>query len=303
VAKLNDLKKIFLLIFVAVVCACSSVKGISIDPKNGNTYQADSSNNEISAESTFVFQQPVATPTQIHGLQQNNETKQTTIRRGPGGVDVPILLYHHVTEGKPSNSYSISKENFKKQLDYLVQNGYRTISMNALVQAITNGTDLPEKPIIITFDDGNQNVFFNAFPIMEEKGLTGMVFIIANRINAEGFLSARQLTEMISAGWEVGSHGMRHVDLVKQPQALRDEIGNSKKFIENALNINIYSFAYPYGKANKVTIDWVKQIGYSSALGLGITNHHDMENIFYLSRREVKNDLSMLDFQKLIDSN
>jgi peptidoglycan/xylan/chitin deacetylase (PgdA/CDA1 family) len=303
VAKLSDLKKVFLLIIIAVVCGCSFVKGISIDPKNGNTYQENSSINGIGAESTFGFQQPEPTPTQMPGFQQNNETEQNTIWRGPGRVDVPILLYHHITEGKPTNLYSVSKENFQEQMDYLVQNGYRTISMNALVEALKNGTDLPEKPIIITFDDGNQNVYFNAYPIMKERGLTGAVFIIANRINVEGFLSVRQLTEMILAGWEVGSHGMRHVDMVKEPQALRDEIGNSKKLIENALKIKIYSFAYPYGKADKVTIDWVKQIGYSSALGLGITNHQDMENIYFLNRREVKNDLSMQDFQKLIDSN
>ena len=222
------------------------------------------------------------------------------VHLGPGTVNVPILLYHHVLEGKATNQYSVSFRDFQEQLSYLKDNEYHTISLLQLVQAITVGADLPEKSVILTFDDGNENVYLNAFPLMKNYGFTGVVYIIANRINAEGFLSVEQIKELLSSGWEIGSHGMNHVDLVKNPQALRDEIGTSKKKIEDSLEIKVTSFAYPYGEALNLTKDWVKQIGYLAGMGLGITNRHNKNNLFYLDRRQVESDMDMSDFVKLL---
>lgn len=255
-----------------------------------------------STNELFVIgQDQVISPTPPNYFDRKNNFEDSNLLSGPGKIAIPILLYHHITEANVSNSYSVSKANFKNQLEYLSLNGYQTISINSLVKAIMVGAELPRKPVILTFDDGNQNVYQNAFSLMKDKGFFGMVLIIASRINAEGFLSVQQLMELSSAGWEIGSHGMRHVDLVKEPQVLRDEIGNSKKFIENALHLHVSVFAYPYGKADHVTMDWVKQIGYTSALGLGISNNHNQGNLFYLERREIKNEMSLDDFAKVLE--
>jgi peptidoglycan/xylan/chitin deacetylase (PgdA/CDA1 family) len=223
-------------------------------------------------------------------------------RQGPGNVDIPILLYHHISIGAPANSYTVSQAVFRDQMDYLSKNGFNTISMDDLVRSIEFGADLPSKPVMITFDDGNENVYLNAFPIMQEKDFFGIVMIIANRIGADGFLSDEQLLILNQHGWEIGSHGTRHIDLVKEPQALRDEIANSKRIIEKKLNLPVTIFAYPYGKASPQAMDWVKRIGYLSALGLGINNDHSSEDLFYLQRREVKKEFDLVEFSRLLEA-
>ena len=252
------------------------------------------------------------TPLSTEFIQPTTVTSEATgsmdddhifVHSGPGKVFVPILLYHHILEGKPPNPYSVSVGNFQEQLSYLKDNGYHTISLPQLIQAITVGADLPEKSIILTFDDGNENVYLNAFPLMKEFGFIGEVYIIANRIDAEGFLTKEQIKELLSSGWEIGNHGMKHIDLVQHPQALRDEIGVSKKKIENELGMKITSFAYPYGEATNLTMDWVKRIGYLAGMGLGITNQQTKENLFYLNRRQVESNMGIPDFAKLLSNN
>lgn len=257
---------------------------------------------EENTASPDVTSQPTFTPNPIDNFNVINDSASNLVRQGPGKVYVPILLYHHITNGTPANAYSVSQVVFREQMDYLSQNGFKTISMVDLLRSIQDGADLPQKPVMITFDDGNENVYFNAFPIMQEKGFTGIALIIANRINVEGYLSVEQLRKIYDNGWEIGSHGMQHFDLVKEPQALRDEIGNSKKTIESILDLKITIFAYPYGKANALTMDWVKRIGYHSALGLGISNGHVAGNLFYLQRREVKNEFGLVEFAQLLEN-
>lgn len=222
--------------------------------------------------------------------------------QGPGEIFVPILLYHHILKHNGENIYTVSEINFRDQMNYLKNNGYSSITTRQLVEAIIEGANLPQKPILITFDDGNENTYLNAFPVMNELGLTGTVYIIANRLKANGFLSVEQLKELINNGWEVGSHGYTHADLVEHPGALRDEIGESKKKLEDVLETDIFTFAYPFGKATTVTKNWVKQIGYFSGMGLGISNVHSENDIWYLSRRQINNDTSLNEFQQLLSN-
>jgi hypothetical protein len=100
-------------------------------------------------------------------------------RQGPGPVIVPILLYHHIgysLEG--DTTYYITPEVFDQQMNLLYQWGYQTISLALLVKAITEGADLPPKPILLTFDDGSDTIYERALPIMQRYGFTGMSYIV-----------------------------------------------------------------------------------------------------------------------------
>jgi len=288
-----------LFLFLFILCGCSFLSDgneISLTKNLNSNVTEETKTIEITPSMVKSGQLATSTPE----INRTINDAYNIVHLGPGTVNVPILLYHHVLEGKATNQYSVSFRDFQEQLSYLKDNEYHTISLLQLVQAITVGADLPEKSVILTFDDGNENVYLNAFPLMKNYGFTGVVYIIANRINAEGFLSVEQIKELLSSGWEIGSHGMNHVDLVKNPQALRDEIGTSKKKIEDSLEIKVTSFAYPYGEALNLTKDWVKQIGYLAGMGLGITNRHNKNNLFYLDRRQVESDMDMSDFVKLL---
>ena len=295
------MKKIIILPILLFLCGCSLLSRNEIGLAK----------NFLSGIS-FIPKKFEKTPLATEFIQPTTMTSEATssmddgyifVHNGPGKVIVPILLYHHILEGKSPNPYSVSAGNFQEQLSYLKEYEYHTISLSQLIQAITVGADLPEKSIILTFDDGNKNVYLNAFPLMKEFGFIGEVYIIANRIDAEGFLTRKQIMELLSSGWEIGSHGMKHIDLVLNPEALRDEIGTSKKKIEDMLDIKLTSFAYPYGKATKITMDWVRQIGYLVGMGLGISNQHNKENLFYLNRRQVESDMDISDFVKLLAIN
>jgi len=224
-------------------------------------------------------------------------------QQGPGEVIVPILLYHHILNNKADNIYTVSSAKFRDQMQYLKENNYSTIEPEILIKAIIEGVDLPEKPVLISFDDGNENVFLNAFPIMEEFDFSGTVYIISNRLNIDGFLSIEQINTLTNNGWVVGSHGNSHVDVVENPYALSDEVAVSKEKLEEALSIKITTFAYPFGKADSLSKDWVKRIGYTAGMGLGIQNTHTKNDIWYLSRRQVNSDTTLDEFIQLLSYN
>src|SRR4030042_3971235 len=112
--------------------------------------------------------------------------------------------------------------------------GYSTITPSKLVVVLINGGEFPPRPVVITFDDGNSNIYENAFPIMHELGFVGAVYIVANRLQSNGFLNVEQLQEMADDGWEIGSHAMSHADLTVDTSIARYEILQSRLTLEEA---------------------------------------------------------------------
>jgi len=219
----------------------------------------------------------------------------------PGPVTVPILLYHHVRASAPLVRYSLDAQRFEAQLDDLVNHGYHTITMQDLVDAIRTGAPLPDRPIVLTFDDGNLDVLEQAFPRMLARGMVGVVYVVGNRIGAEGFLSGEDLKRLRDAGWEIGSHGMTHLALSDlRAEAMPAEIEGSKTAIEAALGKPIHSFAYPFGMVTDESLLLVVAAGYTSGAGLGIGNEHRPDGLLYLSRREVRGTYDLESFRALL---
>jgi peptidoglycan/xylan/chitin deacetylase (PgdA/CDA1 family) len=224
------------------------------------------------------------------------------IPRGPGEVNVPILLYHRILPDPKSLLYSVEIQAFADQMESLVQLGYQSIWVSQLREAIVNGAELPPKPVILTFDDGNLDNYENAFPIMRSRGLFGTAYIVANRLGSKGYLSIPQIKEMMAAGWEIGSHSMTHADLTVIPSSqLREEILGSRMRLETALDIPIHSFAYPYGSVNPQIAVKVSRYGYFTGMGLGKFSTHSSGSLFYLDRLEIRGTMSLEDFQTLLE--
>ena len=87
-----------------------------------------------------------------------------------GQVVAPILLYHHIADVGNSNRYYVSVENFRLQMLTLKQEGYTSVTPAMLVEALVYGAELPPKPVVITFDDGNLDVYTSAFPSHARAG-------------------------------------------------------------------------------------------------------------------------------------
>lgn len=235
------------------------------------------------------------TPTVTLTVTPNPTPTPTWALQGPGKVVSPILLYHHIgTASSPAaSSYYTSPEDFEAQMKALRDWGYTSITISQLVEAIMNSALLPNHPVVITFDDGNLNVYTNAFPIMRKYGFTGVMYIIANKLHADGYMGIDQIKEMAAAGWEVGSHSMTHAHLREAHDRLNFEIAQSRINLQEALGVPVRSFAYPYGEMDEVVGKQVQSYGYTSAVGLGTLWNQSLYNLYYLSRREVSNGVDL----------
>jgi peptidoglycan/xylan/chitin deacetylase (PgdA/CDA1 family) len=218
----------------------------------------------------------------------------------PGQVIGPILLYHHVSDANSGNRYYITPDVFRAQLQALRDWGYASITVSELVNALVNGSDLPPRPVVITFDDGNVDIYQNAFPIMQEMGFVGTFYIVGNRLNSQYYVTAEQLQDMINQGWEIGCHGMSHIDLTLDHSVVGYEMATSRTTLENALGVQVNTFAYPYGKTDEFVSNKASEYGYRAAMGLGLGWKHTWGTLFYLNRIEIQSDYSMDKFASLL---
>lgn len=181
----------------------------------------------------------------------------------------PILEYHTVTNNPlpESEIYNVPPAEFSAQLDYLQENGYTTITLNDFIMACRYGKTLPEKPIILTFDDGYADNYSEMLPILEAHGMTAVIFVITNQLGKPGYLSFWQLKDLQKRGIEIGSHTADHLPLVTlSGEFLDNQIRISKIFLEwNGLD-PIGSMSYPNGVYSPEIIEMLKAENYLSAV-------------------------------------
>jgi peptidoglycan/xylan/chitin deacetylase (PgdA/CDA1 family) len=191
---------------------------------------------------------------------------------------VPILLYHRLgtpPRGARVPGQYVSPRRFRRHLAFLRARGYHSLPLLALA---TPEAALPPKPVVITFDDGYAGLHRHALPALTELGFQATVFMVAEGIGGlnswetaigdveESMLSLAQLQEMRQAGVEIGSHTLRHPHLTALPPAqMAQEIGDSRRRLEDQLGTPCLSFAYPYGDWNRTARDLVEKAGYRVA--------------------------------------
>ena len=219
---------------------------------------------------------------------------------GPGEVTVPILVYHHIDFSPSNGRYYVSPAEFERQMYLLHKWGYKTISVELLVTAIKKGALLPPRPILLTFDDGTLSTFNNAFPIMRKYNFTGTTYIIYNYIGAENYMNVDKLRELVAAGWEIGSHSLSHENLTENPKHQNNEIIESRRRLQSLLDVPILSFAYPFGAYDKDSLQYVRDAGYTAAMGLGNTARQNNQNIFYLYRLAIERDTNLQNFVQML---
>jgi len=235
-------------------------------------------------------------------IQPNSQIVATPawVWNPPGKVVAPILLYHHVAVSSQPARYYVSPAVLEDQLRSLIAWGYTPIPLSRLVQALVNGAGLPERPVVITFDDGNLDVYQNAFPILRRYGFPATFFVIVDQIGIKGYAQLDQLQDLLAAGWEIGSHTKTHADLNQAEVNLNSEINQSRQELEALLVTQVSSFSFPYGLTNPYASKMVRETGYQSAVGLGGLFTHTLKTQFYLSRIEVRGDGDLGEFASLL---
>lgn len=197
----------------------------------------------------------------------------------PGGLKqtgyqtVPVLHYTKIT-AKRKGTNSVTADLFTKQLRYLINDGFRTVSLDEFYGFLNLNAQLPPKTVIITFDTTQRWVYDIAYPILLRLGLKAAVFIQPDRIDQPGHLTWEEVNKLAAAGFDIGTTGRTGKNLTRlrhenDPealiQALEDEINTPREVIRKKTNRSCRYFAYPGGAMDDMVIALLKRHGYRAA--------------------------------------
>ena len=240
--------------------------------------------------------------------EQTSETVPTPPTRTPiplpERAEVPILMYHYVSE-LPSDAdvyrrdLTISPEAFEAQLEYLDEAGYHPITLTDLYLYLTEGYPLPEKPIVLTFDDGYRDAYEVVFPKLMDHGFPGTFFVLATpaHYESEVYLTWAQMKEMSDAGMAIEAHGRDHVDLRNRSyDFLVYQVLGVKEAIEHHTGRTPRFFCYPSGQRDANVIKVLASAGYHAAVTTEWGQTYTRENLFEMPRFRVHGGESLKSF-------
>jgi len=226
---------------------------------------------------------------------------------------IPVLLYHGISDEPSAGAarFTLAPGVFEEHMRHLVDAGYRSLTVSAFVPPLRGDPGgLPERPVVITFDDGFHNFLSEALPVMERHGLVSTLYATtgfmgegaagANRWG-DRMLSWSELAEVARRGVEVGGHTHTHPMLDTLPhRSARAEIAGCKDLIEQHLQAPVASFAYPHGYSSAWVRRAVQQAGYTSACAVKNALSHLGDDRFAIARLMLETTHSMDDFRRML---
>ena len=256
---------------------------------------------------------------------------ETSLNNSNETIKLPIIMYHHLIKNNSRLSdFTIRPEQFEKDMIYLKEKGYETINTKQLLGYFYNNEPLPEKPIMITFDDGHESFYEYAYPILKKYDLKAVLSVVGSftdtysenedhNINYS-YSTWKQINEMSDSGYvEIGNHTY---DLHKTDKGRKgcskksgEDLESYRKFLtkdvsklqEQIINYTGYNpgiFTYPFGSFNKDTKQIIKDLGFSIIFTCsGVVNEIDKNNpdiLYNLGRFNRPNGKSSEDFFKKI---
>lgn len=185
---------------------------------------------------------------------------------------VPILMYHSIGY-KDGDSFFVTPENFRRQMEYIKKRGYEVISLDELANLISSSKPFRKNKVVITFDDGYKDNFLYAYPVLKEMNFPATIFIVTDFIgkkyddSGKEFISWEEVAVMSNNGISFGGHTKSHVELgvVTDEVFAFEEISGSKKAIEKNIRKESGYFSYPVGSFNDKVKVLVKKAGYKGA--------------------------------------
>jgi len=203
--------------------------------------------------------------------------------------EVPVLCYHHIREAKPGQSetlknYSVSPAQFAEQMKTLKDSGYESILPDQLYNYLVHDGKLPAKPVMLTFDDTDEEQFTIGSKEMEKYGFKGVYFIMTISINRPRYMSKEQLKQLADNGNAVEAHTWDHHMVTKyQGDDWEKQLIQPKKKVEEITGKPAQYFAYPFGVWNKAAIAEIKKAGYKMAFSLS-TKRDSTEPLYTIRR-------------------
>ncbi len=200
--------------------------------------------------------------------------------------EIPVLNYHEIDNANHI-SLALSTDEFNAQMKYLKDNGYNTITPDQLLDYLQYGKPLPENSVLITFDDGYQDNYTNAYPILKKYNLNATIFLISHYIGLTNYLTWPEITTMKNNGnitFEGHTYSHPFLSKITDDNKLRQQLLDSKIDLENHLGYKIKYLAYPYGDYNQHVISLVKQYGYRAAFTVKLGDDAEYDDLYVLNR-------------------
>jgi peptidoglycan/xylan/chitin deacetylase (PgdA/CDA1 family) len=224
-------------------------------------------------------------------------------------ADVPILMYHYISAPPPDADIyrldlSVTPQNFEAQLAWLRSQGYTTITLGDLVYHLTLGRPLPDKPVVLTFDDGYRDNYENAFPLLKKYGCVGTFFLVTRPIDVgdPNYMTWDMVVEMHRAGMSMQPHGYRHYDLKgKSLDLLVYEIVGAKEAIEERTGESVRFFSYPAGSYDQRTIDVLQSAHFWAAVTTIQGRQQSSAAPFELRRLRIRSTTTLDDLSRLLN--
>lgn len=232
-------------------------------------------------------------------------------RRNPSrnGSRIPILMYHSISEEAEQDVHPYYKivthpEIFAEQMEFLKNEGYEAISPGDAVRKLQSKGISAGKYVVITFDDGFKDVLTHAVPILSKLGFTATIYLATGFVGdgnldfkGRNCLSWNEARHLEHSGISFGSHTVSHPRLYGlKTSAIRNEIVNSKRMIEDKLGVPVHSFAYPYafpendtGFKNRLR-NILLESGYGNGVCTTVGCAHAQSDPFFLERLPVNSD-------------
>jgi peptidoglycan/xylan/chitin deacetylase (PgdA/CDA1 family) len=260
---------VFIALGICILSACNSATATK--DKDQKT-KSEATANADSTSATAEMNTPIADAATILAKRQ-----------------VPVLCYHHIREPKPGQSetmksYSVSPAQFAQQMKMLKDSGYETILPDQLYNYLVHGGTLPAKPVMLTFDDTDEEQFSIGYQEMKKYGFKGVFFIMTISINRPRYMTKEQLKQLADDGNAVESHTWDHHMVTKyQGEDWEKQFVKPRKTIEDITGKPATYFAYPYGLWNAAAIPELKKAGFKMAFILS-TKRDSTEPLYTIRR-------------------
>jgi len=212
---------------------------------------------------------------------------------------VPVLCYHHIKEvvGKNSAGYDVTIARFKEQMKALADSGYKTVTPDQLYNYLAYGGSLPKKPVMITYDDTDEEQFTIAKPEMDKYGFKGVYFIMTISIGRPRYMTKEQIKQLSDEGHVIASHTWDHsrvdryttehtIDEGGRKKVVNDwdqQLVKTKTKLEELVGKPVEYFAYPFGIWSKNGLPEIEQRGYKMAFQLA-TQRDSLQPLYTVRR-------------------
>lgn len=224
--------------------------------------------------------------------------------------DLCIFMYHSI--GDNEAFFTVRETEFERQMRFISRGGYKAMLLKDAIQAIKNGKNM-KNVVAITFDDGYRDNYLKAFPILNKYNLPATIFVVTGKIgesmtNSEGvtieILDPEQIREMINRGIDFECHTSSHKEMTSCTESELDiEIQESKDFLKESFGCESKIFAYPRGKYDTGTINYLKSHDWDAAVTVkrGFVSTSMITNKpFELNRNSIDSKTTFLQFKSYL---